>query len=799
MNENKKENENLNFSIQNIPSSVPTPQFNYNTKLNIKPLEKNILRGSNLYSNNKEGYFDKESIGHLSKSLFKRAVEECASSIQSYQVMFEEYTKRNSVFTDYAFPANYTSLVRGLNQEDILKINQGVGNLKSIFSSYSVKSSNQENLNPKQSSLGNVGLRKISEEKFNEQTSSQYIEEVRTHNFSTVNVFNNNSENNIKQEEVKENSSEYLQDLVICQQWTKVVWKRASELFGEKYALFPTLNKVSDNRNILKNNNNYSSLINSNDLRQGMNKNTNFLSVVCSLAENPNRILNLFLSKKSNQQGIYGIKICYEGEWTEVVVDDYLPCDSKKKNLCFAAHVKDKTTYLWLSLFEKAYAKVYGSYYLAGKVDICQILRDLTGAPVVVFDNIKESLWNDIKIAYNKGYIILASAGETPSSRELLKDIGLMPFNAYTIIDAQEVDVEEGSTDFLLKIKNYWGINDCLGDWSQFSTLWKDEIKNKLNINPEKDAKDGIFWINYKDFKKYFSKLIVCKLNDDFSYESIKLNIEKPYYLIKLSIKEKDKENINHLNNNLVNNNNLNSNNTNIVDSGSNQINVFANSNSRFTKCIFSIIQKMNSLYLKNKNTTFSSVRFILCKINDSNSASVEEHNNKYNLLYLDGNSGESKEVLKKYFLTQGDYLVYLELDSCKSSKCPVFSCYSEKSCVLSTLEEEDYPNILHEIFKSAAIQNENKYYYTLQGAPGCFKVSKACNSGYYYIYYFNREDDTTLKEDIKFTSFSKLKLVSPHSGTSYNVSVEPFQEAIVLIKKEDMLNDIVNFSYSIK
>ncbi len=117
----------------------------------------------------------------------------------------------------------------------------------------------------------------------------------------------------------------------------------------------------------------------------------------------------------------------------------------------------------------------------------------------------------------------------------------------------------------------------------------------------------------------------------------------------------------------------------------------------------------------------------------------------------------------------------------------------------LSTLEEEDYPNILQEIFKSAANQNDNKFHYTLQGAPGCFKVSKACNSGYYYIYYNNKEEDSTLNEDIKFTSFNKLELVSPNNGTSYFVSVEPSQEAIILIKQLDILNGIVNFSYSIK
>ncbi len=143
MNEFKKENENLNFSIQNIQSSVPTPQFNYKTNIKIKPSEKTKLRGSNFNNYLKEGYFDKESIGHLSKSLFKKAIEECASSVQNYQSMLDEYTKRNTLFTDYSFPANYTSLIRGLNKDDILKITQGLSNLKSHITSYTINNQDQ--------------------------------------------------------------------------------------------------------------------------------------------------------------------------------------------------------------------------------------------------------------------------------------------------------------------------------------------------------------------------------------------------------------------------------------------------------------------------------------------------------------------------------------------------------------------------------------------------------------------------------------------------------------------------------
>jgi len=35
--------------------------------------------------------------------------------------------------------------------------------------------------------------------------------------------------------------------------------------------------------------------------------------------------MNLFKQKVSNQQGIYAVKFCKNGEWRDVVIDDYFP------------------------------------------------------------------------------------------------------------------------------------------------------------------------------------------------------------------------------------------------------------------------------------------------------------------------------------------------------------------------------------------------------------------------------------------------------------------------------------------
>ena len=67
------------------------------------------------------------------------------------------------------------------------------------------------------------------------------------------------------------------------------------------------------------------------DIKQGLLGDCYFLSVLSVLTEKPTRITKLFLTDKQNNLGVYGIRICKNGEWKEVVVDDYDVYDVKGK------------------------------------------------------------------------------------------------------------------------------------------------------------------------------------------------------------------------------------------------------------------------------------------------------------------------------------------------------------------------------------------------------------------------------------------------------------------------------------
>lgn len=116
----------------------------------------------------------------------------------------------------------------------------------------------------------------------------------------------------------------------------------------------------------------------------------------------PSLVERLILTDEVNEEGVYRVKICKNGEWQEVVVDDYFPCYPNGSPMFSRANGHE----LWVLLLEKAYAKVHGSYKsIVGGLPH-QAMMDLTGCPTTSF-SFKESnvqdmirngkLWNMMK------------------------------------------------------------------------------------------------------------------------------------------------------------------------------------------------------------------------------------------------------------------------------------------------------------------------------------------------------------------------------------------------------------------
>ncbi|PHT96888.1 Calpain-type cysteine protease DEK1 [Capsicum chinense] len=100
-----------------------------------------------------------------------------------------------------------------------------------------------------------------------------------------------------------------------------------------------------------------------------------FLSAVAVLTE-VSRISKVIITPEYSQEGIYTVRFCIQGDWVPVVVDDWIPCESPGKP---AFSTSRKGNEMWVSLLEKAYAKLHSSYEALEGGLVQDALVDLTG------------------------------------------------------------------------------------------------------------------------------------------------------------------------------------------------------------------------------------------------------------------------------------------------------------------------------------------------------------------------------------------------------------------------------------
>ena len=86
--------------------------------------------------------------------------------------------------------------------------------------------------------------------------------------------------------------------------------------------------------------------------------------------------------------------------------------------------------------------------------------------------------------------------------------IGLVPGHAYALIQVKETHCGVQ----LVQLRNPWGEGgmEWTGAWGDSDSRWTPQLKQELNYTM--DAKDGLFWMEFHDFVKYFESVDCCKI-----------------------------------------------------------------------------------------------------------------------------------------------------------------------------------------------------------------------------------------------------------------------------------------------
>ena len=247
-----------------------------------------------------------------------------------------------------------------------------------------------------------------------------------------------------------------------------------------------------------------------NDIQPGILPDNHLASALSALAEKFNLIKRLFLSEIASKNGIHFVKLCVNGEWTTVIIDDLFPCIPMSNPLV----TRSPGNELWVLILEKALAKVYDSYYSLINVNIADFFLTLTGCPTLYlnvdevyklegFENLLKKIKNFV---VDKKYLTVAISRTIDSDSEITDnedpaDEMLTVSNfGYTILD-----VKSKMKDSLIVLRKVW-----------YDAKKEDKIKkyeeNYLKANPilKADMNEGTLVLTFEDFLKEFAFLSIC-------------------------------------------------------------------------------------------------------------------------------------------------------------------------------------------------------------------------------------------------------------------------------------------------
>lgn len=265
-------------------------------------------------------------------------------------------------------------------------------------------------------------------------------------------------------------------------------------------------------------------LIHPNYVQQGELGDCYFISALTRIAAQPHLVKDLFdtetpkqiLGEVSNsvnlQSGAVVIYLYAFGRKTPVLIDTLIPFKRGTRQPRFV-HPSDIIYSAWMCLVEKAYAKLQGSYSSIIGGSFIQAIYNIFGYYSQEIEI--KSLNNQTKLKqfdqllnfYNNSYAMDASISlsNLPKtvSVNMVEDLGLCTSHSYLIQKVQRVQNIE-----LVCLRNPWGDHEWLGDWSDTSDLWTEELRNAFN---SRISNDGTFWMCWADFSKFFTTIHISK------------------------------------------------------------------------------------------------------------------------------------------------------------------------------------------------------------------------------------------------------------------------------------------------
>ena len=231
---------------------------------------------------------------------------------------------------------------------------------------------------------------------------------------------------------------------------------------------------------------------------------------------------------------------------TSVVIDDYLVASG---STVFSNPGKDKS--LWGPFYEKIMAKFHGNFHHIDGGFAENAVRNIINAPELMYrvhnSMSIDDLWDALKrhdLAHN-----IIQAGSPQGDDSITSAAGIVQGHNYVVLGV----IELSTGDRLVRLRNPWGSETYIADWSDESDKWTSDLRDEAGAT---QADDGIIFMSIEDYHEEFSETAVNKnmdgvhqdyflmLDDDGSKASDEAPIEPGNTVHKLTITSSVEQNV---------------------------------------------------------------------------------------------------------------------------------------------------------------------------------------------------------------------------------------------------------------
>jgi calpain-15 len=320
--------------------------------------------------------------------------------------------------------------------------------------------------------------------------------------------------------------------------------------------------------------------------------------------------------------------------------------------------------------------------------------------------------------------------------------------HSYGLIAVHVVKDKKGSNVNIIQLRNPWGSFEWNGDWGDKSDCWTDEAKAEVNF---RDADDGTFWMSFDDFKKYFSRIQICKFQNEFSFTSFKCkHTQVGYHLVKMQVGQAGHHTV-------------------------------------------SVSQKDERCFPRNSGYEYNNCRFILMQLKDA-------HGISSGVTFMKGTKGyqDRDTYIEMDDLEKGTYYLFVEMEwndtTPSAERCFNVTDYGPGKTSFLADEAGAYSidKVLCEVYLSKACPTSGAAPEDVEVKPMTAKKAPLitryeCNQapeGYNFVLVANEDPEARYRESVDYGTFEGLQILGSDEH-KYDLDVGPGETKIILMRAE--------------